>query len=92
MTDRLNDPELCTHQREALRSPFPLGWFYFMARRCFECEREAHETWVEHVRERLLAGLEAAREGRQFEWESSLQVVASTQIGTWELVRVSHDD
>ena len=88
MTDRLDDPELCEHQREALRSPFPLGWYYFMARRCFECEREANEAWVESVRGKLLAGLQSAAEGRRFEWEPDPYAVASAQIGTWGLVRV----
>jgi hypothetical protein len=57
----------CVHQRDRTH---PLGWFAFRFRLpCSECAAEAHKAWVEQVRGKLLAGLEAAAGGRRIEWD-----------------------
>lgn len=58
--------EPCVHERDATG---PLARFFCnTGRPCVECEREAHEAWIEGVRAKLAAGLEAAACGEHYDW------------------------
>lgn len=88
-----DDPELCAHVRELMAGTvLRWAWVWYVRRGCPECEREAHEAWVEQVRERLLAGLEAAAEGRNFKWEPDPLTVAATELGHFTLRRADDWD
>lgn len=58
--------EPCVHEWDAT-GPLARFWFRF-GLPCSECEREAHEAWVETVRAKLTAGLEAAARGERYDW------------------------
>lgn len=58
--------EPCVHERDATG---PLArFFYNTGLPCVECEREAHEAWIETARAKLAAGLEAAARGEHYDW------------------------
>lgn len=58
--------EPCRHERDVTG---PLArFFYNTGLPCVECEREAHEAWIEGVRAKLTAGLEAAARGETYDW------------------------
>lgn len=58
--------EPCRHERDATG---PLTrFFYNTGLPCVECEREAHDAWIEGVRAKLTAGLEAAARGERYDW------------------------
>ena len=58
--------EPCVHERDATG---PLArFFYNTGLPCVECEREAHDAWLETVRAKLAAGLEAAARGETYDW------------------------
>lgn len=58
--------EPCVHERDATG---PLArFFYNTGLPCVECERDAHEAWIEGVRAKLAAGLEAAACGEHYDW------------------------
>lgn len=58
--------EPCVHERDETG---PLArFFYTTGLPCVECEREAHEAWLETVRAKLTAGLEAAARGERYDW------------------------
>lgn len=60
--------EPCVHEREMT---FPLGRFFFhTGLPCAQCQAEEHAAWVESVRARLMAGLEAAAAGQPFHWDA----------------------
>lgn len=58
--------EPCRHERDATG---PLARFFFnRGLPCVQCEREAHDAWIETVRAKLTAGLEAAARGERYDW------------------------
>lgn len=64
---RLDEP--CVHERDATG---PLArFFYNTGLPCAQCEREAHEAWLDTVRAKLAAGIEAAARGERYDWNSA---------------------
>lgn len=62
----MSQDEPCVHERDATG---PLARFFFnTGLPCVECEREAHDAWIESVRAKLIAGLEAAARGQRYDW------------------------
>lgn len=58
--------EPCVHERDETG---PLArFFYNTGLPCAQCEREAHEAWIDGVRAKLTAGLEAAARGETYDW------------------------
>lgn len=63
--------EPCKHDLEYAEFPLPFWhWPRFAGVGCADCEREEFVAWVESVRIRLLAGLEAAAAGESFDWDT----------------------
>ena len=62
----MSQDEPCVHERDATG---PLArFFYSRGLPCVECEREARDAWIEGVRAKLTAGLEAAARGERYDW------------------------
>jgi hypothetical protein len=60
--------EPCVHERELT---FPLGRFFFLTGLpCAECAAEEHAAWVESVRVRLVAAVEAIGRGEPVVWDT----------------------
>lgn len=60
--------EPCVHEREATG---PLGRFFFVnGLPCSECAAGAHAAWIEQVRAKLAAGLDAAGRGERYDWDA----------------------
>lgn len=58
--------EPCVHERDATG---PLAQFFFnTGLPCVQCEHEARDAWIEGVRAKLTAGLEAAARGERYDW------------------------
>lgn len=65
----MTDAEPCKHDLEYAEFPLPYWhWPRLAGAPCPDCEREEHAAWVESVRTRLVAGLEAAAAGERFDW------------------------
>ena len=67
----MTDAEPCKHDLEYAEFPLPYWhWPRLAGAPCPDCEREEHAAWVESVRGRLVAGLEAAAAGERFDWDA----------------------
>ena len=67
----MTDAEPCKHDLEYAEFPLPFWhWPRFAGTSCPDCVHEAYLAWVESVRGRLIAGLEAAAAGERFDWDA----------------------
>lgn len=58
--------EPCRHEWDETG---PLArFFYVTGLPCTQCEREARDAWIEDVRAKLTAGLEASARGEGYDW------------------------
>lgn len=62
--------EPCVHECDQDPDGPLFRFFFHTGLPCRECETEAHAAWVESVRARLVAGLEAAAAGESFDWDA----------------------
>lgn len=62
--------EPCVHERDQDPDGPLFRFFFHTGLPCAMCEAEEHAAWVESVRARLVAGLEAAAAGERFDWDA----------------------
>lgn len=60
--------EPCVHERDQDPDGPLFRFFFHTGLPCAQCQAEEHAAWVESVRARLTAGLEAAAAGERFDW------------------------